>query len=65
MLRRPWTWGCGSLDSLQKGADAPHRCRTRFSPSSEIEYETRISDCIAAEPRWRGFTPIQELLDFT
>ena len=62
---RPSTWGCGSLRRLQEGADASHRRWTRFSPSSEIEYETRISDCIAAEPRWRGLAPIQELLDFT
>jgi hypothetical protein len=65
MLRRLSTWGCGSLDRLQEGADPSHRCWTRLSPSAEIEYETRISHCIAAEPRWRGLAPIQELLDFT
>jgi len=53
------------LYSLQESANAPHRCRTRFSPSSQIEYEARIPDRISSKSRWRGLAPIQELLDFT
>jgi len=59
------TWGCGSLRRLQEGADAALCCWTGLSPSAQIENEPRIPNCVPAEPRRRGLTPIQELLDFT
>jgi len=65
MQRRRWTWEGGSLHCLQEGAYPPYRRRSGFSSSTQIKYETRISDSIPPETGWSGLAPIQELLNFT
>ena len=41
------------------------RCGPWFSPSAQIEYETRIAYRFPPETGWCGLAPIQELLNFT
>jgi len=53
------------LHGLQESAHPLLGTGTGFSPSAQIEYETRIADRIPAETGWCDFAPIQELLDFT
>lgn len=65
-MRRPrWTWGGGSLDRLQEGANPLDRRRTRLSAPAQVKYETRIADCVAPETRWSSLASIQKLLNFT
>ena len=47
MRRLRWTWGGGSLDRLQEGANPLDRRRTRLSAPAQVKYETRIADCVA------------------
>ena len=53
------------MHGLQEGAYPPLRRGAWFSPSAQIEYETRIAYRFPPETGWCGLAPIQELLNFT